>query len=158
MERSRINWNRHLPLGMDGEKTKNRMAGLLGVGIGTTLVFPIRYFNARGNLWGYVNGKYQRREGQMMMTFGELMEGVFLPMAIIALGFALMAVLFYLYHYQGCRSIYTMKRLPDQWELWRRCLTLPVIFLILSGLSTLILIGLYYLLWRFATPIDALPL
>ena len=93
-----------------------------------------------------------------METFSELMNGVFLGMGIVALGYVLFSVIMYLYHYQGCRSIYTMKRLPDRWQLWRRCLTLPVVFLLLAAVSTLVLTGLYYLLWRFATPADALPL
>ena len=34
MKRSPINWNRYVPLGMDGIKRKNQMATMLGVGIG----------------------------------------------------------------------------------------------------------------------------
>ena len=158
MKRSPVKWNDHVPLGMDGQKRKEQMTWLLICGIVYSLVFVLRYSSARSGLWGYQNGKHQRIPGRMMLEFGELMDGVFLPMAIIAVGFVIVAALFYLYHYQGCRSIYTMRRLPNKRELWRRCLTLPVAFLVLSGLATLVLLGLYYLLWRFATPIDALPL
>ena len=158
MKRSPINWNRHVPLGMDGEKRKNQMAAMLGIGIGGSLYFLIKYFSARSDLFGYINGKLQRIPNRRMLPFEELLSGTFTIMAIMALGFVIMAVMFYLYHYQGCRSIYTMKRLPDRWQLWRRCLTLPVVFLLLAAVSTLVLTGLYYLLWRFATPADALPL
>ena len=123
-----INWDHHVPLGMDGEKRKNQMTGLLCLGLACSLLFVIRYGNARSNLWGYLNGKHQRIPGRMMLEFGELMQGVFLPLAVIAFGFVVVAVLFYLYHYQGCRSIYTMRRLPNRWELWRRCLTMPAAF------------------------------
>ena len=158
MKRSQIDWNRHVPLGMDGKKRRNQMTTLLGFGMGCSLVFVIRYCNARSYLWAHMNGKYQRIPTRMMLEFSELIHGVFLPLAVIAFGFAVMAVLFYLYHYQGCRSIYTMRRLPNKWELWRRCLTMPVVFLILSGLSTLLLTAVYYLIWRYCTPLDALPL
>ena len=158
MKRSQINWNRYVPLGMDGIKRKNQMATMLGVGIGGSLIFPIKYCSARLSLFGYVNGKYQRITRNRMLPFEELLPGTFTIMAIVALGFVIAAVLFYLYHYQGCRSIYTMKRLPDQWELWRRCLLLPIVFLLLSAVCTVMLTGLYWLLWRFATPADAFPL
>jgi len=158
MKRNRINWSRLVPLGMDGVKRKNQMATMLGFGIGGSLIFVLRYSNARSNLWGYYNGRRQRIPGRMMLTFEELLPGTFTLMAIAAIGFVMAAILFYLYHYQGCRSIYTMKRLPDRRELWRRCLALPVTALVLAGLCTLILIGLYWLLWRFATPADAFPL
>ena len=158
MKRNPINWNRHVPLGMDGVKRKNQMATMLGVGIGGSLIFPIKYFSARSDLFGYVNGRYQRISHRWMLPFEELLPGTFTIMAIAALGFVIAAILFYLYHYQGCRSIYTMKRLPDKWELWRRCLMLPVVFLLLCAICTVILFGLYWLLWRYATPADAFPL
>ena len=158
MKQIRIDWNRHLPLGMDGTKTKQRMSLALGIGIGGSFRFLMRYFSARGSLYGYVNGKHQRIANRFMLPFVELLQGSFTFMAIVALGFALSTAIFYLYHYQGCRSIYTMKRLPNRWELWRRCFTVPAAFVILSGITTMILIGLYWLLWRFATPVDAFPM
>ncbi len=156
--KKRIDWNRHLPLGMDGERVKNRMSLMLGVGIGASLYCPLRYFSARASLFRYINGVYERKPHGKMVPFEELLSGSFLIMAIAAVGFLLAIAVFYLYHYQGSRGIYTMRRLPSRWELWRRCLTVPVLFLLLSILSTAVLIGLYYLLWRFATPPDALPM
>ncbi len=158
MKKRKIDWNRHVPLGMDGEKVKNRMAALLGVGIGGSLLCPLRYAQARAELFWYMNGKYQRRTRTKMVPFEELLSGSFIVMAIAAVGFVLAMAVFYLYHYQGSRGIYTMRRLPSRWELWRRCVTLPVLFLVLSILCTAVLIGLYYLLWRYATPPDAFPL
>ncbi len=156
--KKKIDWNRHLPLGMDGEKVKNRMALMLGVGIGGSLICPLRYFSARASLFRYMNGVYERNLNAKMLPFEELLTGSFTVMAIAAVGYLLAIAIFYLYHYQGSRGIYTMRRLPSRWELWRRCLTLPVVFLVLSILCTAVLIGLYYLLWRFATPPDAFPL
>lgn len=139
-------------------KVRNHMVQMLATGGIWSLLFVIRYLNARSNLWAWWDGGRQRIPGRMMLPFGELIHGVFLAMAVAALGYVIYGVFFYLSHYQGSRSIYTMRRLPDRWELWRRCLTFPAVFLLLSALCTLILLGLYYLLWRFATPPDALPL
>ncbi|MBR6607453.1 MAG: hypothetical protein IKK98_02130, partial [Oscillospiraceae bacterium] len=97
----------HVPLGMDGEKRKNQMAAMLGIGIGGSLYFLLTYFSARSDLFGYINGKLQRIPNRRMLPFEELLSGTFTIMAIMALGFVIMAVMFYLYHYQGCRSIYT---------------------------------------------------
>ena len=66
-------------------------------------------------------------------------------------------VYFYFYHYQDSRSIYTMKRLPDRWELWRRCLTLPFWTVIISGVLVLLLTGVYYLIYLKCTPAGCLP-
>ena len=153
-----IDWNRHLPMGMDGEKVRNRMALMLGAGIGCSLICPLRYFSARASLFRYMNGVYERNLNAKMVPFEELLSGSFTVMAIAMVGYLLAIAVFYLYHYQGSRGIYTMRRLPNRWELWRRCLAVPVFFLVLSILCTAVLIGLYYLLWRYATPPDAFGL
>ena len=156
--KKKIDWNRHVPLGMDGEKTKNRMARMLRAGIVISLICPLRYVQARSFLFRTINGVYERNLNAKMLPFEELLSGSFIGMASAAVGFLLAIAIFYLYHYQGSRGIYTMRRLPNRWELWRRCLALPLGFLVLSILCTALLIGLYYLLWRFATPPDAFPM
>ena len=48
----------------------------------------------------------------------------------------------YSYHFKGSKSIYLMRRLPDRWELHRRCLTLPIamaVFFLLMGFVMLLL-------------------
>ena len=42
MKKMKIDWNRHVPLGMDGEKTKNWMVGMLGAGIGILVTALIK--------------------------------------------------------------------------------------------------------------------
>lgn len=63
----------------------------------------------------------------------------------------------YLGHFQGSRSIYLMRRLPQRWELARRCLAEPLLTLagvwavyVLTGVTCFI----YY--W-FRTPAGCLP-
>lgn len=50
----------------------------------------------------------------------------------------------------GAKSIYLMGRLPDRWELHRRCLTLPLGWLLsavlLPVLTLLVYYGIYYLI------------
>ena len=60
-----------------------------------------------------------------------------------------MAAMHYVYHWKGSRSIYLMRRLPNPWELHRRCLTLPalgiVFFLIFGAAEMFIMYGIYLL-------------
>ena len=156
--RKPIDWNRHVPLGMDGEKTKNWLSLLVGVGGCCSMTFLVDYLYCRNELFVTIRGKRYLNPEAKMAAFETLMEGVFHPMAVVAAGMALIAVLMYFYHYQESRSIYTMKRLPNRWELWRRCLTLPTAFLLLCGVVTAVLTLLYWLIWRFCTPIRCLPL
>ena len=55
----------------------------------------------------------------------------------------------YTYHYQGSRSVYLMRRLPDPREFRRRCLTLPLAalacFILLAAATVLLYFGLYCL-------------
>lgn len=59
--------------------------------------------------------------------------------------------------YRGSKSIYVMRRLPNRWELGRRCAALPL----LSAGGTLALMGLltllYYALYLLITPKVCLP-
>ena len=70
---------------------------------------------------------------------------------------AAVAVMFYFYHYEGSRSIYTMKRLPNPWELWRRCLAVPLCTIVLCAVLALLLLGIYYLVYLHCTPAGCLP-
>ena len=63
----------------------------------------------------------------------------------------------YLYHYQGGRSIYRMRTLPQRGELARRCLAAPAAALgrcIPAALGTAALCALYY---RILIPAGSLP-
>lgn len=65
---------------------------------------------------------------------------IFFP--LFALGSLFFIVYHYSYHFRGSKSIYLMRRLPDRWELHRRCLTLPIamaVFFLLLGFIMLLL-------------------
>lgn len=67
------------------------------------------------------------------------------------------AVQNYLGHFQGSRSIYLMRRLPQRWELARRCLGEPA--LCLAGcLAVYVLTGVTcFIYYWFRTPAGCLP-
>ena len=68
------------------------------------------------------------------------------------------AAVLYSSYYQGSRSIYLMRRLPDGRSLLRRQVwTAPVCWALTILLSGAVLLGLCWLLWRFKTPAECLP-
>ena len=151
-------WNKLVPLGIDAERLRLRLFLMVGLGGALSIRFLYRYADAVRQLYTRRGNDRVLIPGAKVPAFGVLLQDCFNPMAFIGGAMLLGAVGLYLYHYQGSRSIYTMKRLPDRWELWRRCLTVPIVMCLWCIAVTLALTGLYYLAWRFLTPAVCLPL
>ena len=149
----KIDWNRYVPLGIDGAEIRNWVVWGLIFGAAWSLGFFFRFADAKRDLF-FTTGKWT---GQPIKPFWEVIGNAFLLLSILAFIMIVMAVYFYFYHYQNGRSIYTMKRLPNRWELWRRCLTVPVLIIVLCGLLALLLTGIYYLVYLYCTPAGCLP-
>ena len=67
-------------------------------------------------------------------------------------------VLLYSSYYQGSRSIYLMRRLPDGRSLLRRQVwSVPLRVMGLLLLLGMVLLALSWLVWRFVTPAQCLP-
>lgn len=96
-------------------------------------------------------------EEAVMPPFPAFLGGFGLPFLLLALCQPAVALAHHLYHYQGGRSIYRMRTLPQRGELARRCLAAPAAALgrcTLAALGTAALCALYY---RILTPAGALP-
>ena len=63
----------------------------------------------------------------------------------------------YLYFRKDSMSIYLMRRLPDKWELHRRCWGRPLIFFLQSLALILCLTAFYFLIYLLFTPAGCLP-
>jgi hypothetical protein len=87
-----------------------------------------------------------------MPTFAEMMSHRYVLFVIIIFCMAALAIRNYKYHFQGSKSIYLMKRLPDQRDLARRCLTLPVLGILASILFAAITTCLCYWVYMSSTP------
>lgn len=153
----RLDWNRYVPLGINGRKVRNGLLLVLGFGMLVSFGFLSRLFDARDELYEWVGRTRVLRPGAVMPDYPTLLRGTFWGLGAAAAGMIVLAAAFYACHYQGGRSIYTMRRLPKRWELWRRCLTLPV----LTALACLILaVGLtllYFEIYLQVTPEGCLP-
>lgn len=118
---------------------------------------------AVGRILSAVNRLYRVRGGVRYLIQGALMEDYVVVLDDGLKGFLLVAVAMialagyhYAYHFQGSRSIYLMRRLPNRWELWRRCLTVPVVAALSALAAAGVLLVLYYLFYVWLTPTECL--
>lgn len=151
---------RHIPVGKDWRSQRNRIMWGFALVIATTFQVLSSYINARRALYEYVNatGKWVLVESRTIVPYLWLVENTALVGLMIFLGaMALMVVHNYLYHRQGSMSIYLMKRLPDRWELHRRCWTVPVTASLAAGALSAAMIGIFYIVYLTCTPAQCLP-
>ena len=150
MRRKRIAWDRLVPLGVNARQERNLLLGLLLVSLCWSLGRFLGTYFYRLSLMEDTPQPYVR-----MPAFGELLRGSGFGFFLTALCMLAMAAGHWLYHYHGgSRSIYLMRRLPDKWDLWRRCLTLPLLGLLGSLLLPLSLLLVYFAVYRLCTPPD----
>ena len=122
-----------------------------------SLGFLFRYFDTYNQLLYTRNGiRYQYRY-QMMADYDELLGGSMRGIYIIILLLGVSVFLNYASFYQGSRSIYLMKRLPNRWELHRRCIFLPVLGMAGALAIRITVLLFYFAVYMLVTPDRCLP-
>lgn len=150
----RLDLERFAPVGYDWrQELKYFAGGLIGA-----FVYSLRYvFRLRND---YINLYYiSRTTGErilrgdiMMRNFCDIIDNCLLAFPLVALVMALFAALHYVYHRRGSRSDYTMRRLPDRWEMHRRCLTIPVCAVLICLIAGFVMLLIYYGIYMLVTP------
>lgn len=155
----RIDWDRLSPLGLPGKTLWNWLCVAIGCGIGAAAVsFGSKYISAYGELFTYTEDrKAVLIPGALMPNFAKLMDGALTLLGILAGCMPAVMLVLYLYHYQDGRSIYTMRRLPSRWELWRRCITLPAWTAVLCAAAAGLVTALFFGVYLWITPAGCLP-
>ncbi len=148
--------SRYAPLGINVRSEWQGYVAGLAVAVVYSMIYLLRYFNARENLYEWTLQGRQLIEGAVMPDFAELMDGMLLVFAAIALTMIGLAVYHYIYHRLDTKSYYVMRRLPSRWELHLRCLTLPMVGLFICGAAVLIIIAMYYWIYMGCTPEECL--
>ena len=94
--------------------------------------------------------------GRQIEKLNTLLQGILWWMIIAVTVFIVYAVYYYRVYYQR-HAVYLMKRVPDRFEMHRRCLTVPIILTVEAIIIAVILV-LYckYLYYRY-TPEMYLP-
>ena len=92
------------------------------------------------------------KDGAIMIDFVEILGEGLLGFLIVSALMIAAAVMHYVYHFYESKSIYTMRRLPSRWELHRRCLTLPAVGLVISAITAMIFLVVFYAIYMNMTP------
>ena len=154
---------RHLPPGWDWENLKSGLLFGHLFSCLTMLSFLPRYLEARDALFAYTQSPSGSLIRELVPTrtispFRAILQGWPLTGMWIFLIFMVFQILRYYSSFtSGAMSIYTMRRLPDKWELHRRCWMQPLLSALAEALLFLTLAGLCWLVWYFATPAPCRP-
>ena len=155
----KMKWlEKYAPLGIG---VKNQVTAYFAGVITATVYsmwFILRYISARNELFENVRGEQKLIEGAVMRDFNMLTQNLFWGFVIMIIVTLFTGVFFYFYHYEGSKMIYLMKRLPDKGELWRRCVTLPIVGTVILVVWMIIVRLLYFVIYVFCTPAQCLPL
>ena len=154
MRRPQINWERLAPAGLDGKRETVRAGCALAGSALWSLGAPVRM----AQRWGEIRRMQLRGyyENLYMLPFSEIMGSALWGFALTALCLAAVAAWHYVCHRQGSRADYLMRRLPDRWELHRRCLAIPLAGILTAALLALALRGFYWWLYLTFTPPECL--
>jgi hypothetical protein len=148
--------SRHAPQGINiHSEVKYYITGLI-CAFFYSLLFLIRYGNALSNLYRWKGNERVLLTDAIMDDFVIILDTALMGFVIVALASLILVIYHYVYHHQGSKSIYLMKRLPNRWELHRRCLTLPLMGALLCLLAALILLLAYYGIYIACTPKECL--
>lgn len=148
----------HAPLGINVHSEVTYYAGGVTVATIQSMGFLFRYGEARRALYEVKAGKPVLIEGAVIKDFASLTENMFLLAVVVCVVTLLASIFYYMYHYQGSKMMYLMKRLPDKWEVYRRCLTLPIAGATLMAVWAFVLRMIYYAIYILCTPNQCLPL
>lgn len=92
------------------------------------------------------------RKGAIMPDFVELFGHYWIGFLIVSLCMVALLIHHYAYHYQDSKSIYLMRRLPNRWELLKRCAALPLFSVAVSFLMGFLLLFIYFGIYLLVTP------
>ncbi len=133
-----------------------------GVLFGMGAVFSFHFFEELYDAYYkliWIDMESERRivEGAVAEPFMKLMEGraaMFVPYFMFL---GIMAVYHYFYYYQGAKSIYLMRRLPERGALTRSCIEGSLLCMGAGAAAIIILYLLYYGVYLLVVPVECLP-
>ena len=122
-----------------------------------SLGFLFRYADKYQQLFVHTETGRTLRSQAMMPEFEELLGGCMGGFYVVFLLLLTSIFLYYASFYQGSRSIYLMKRLPNRGELHRRCILLPALGMAAALAVRIIVLLLYFAVYMLVTPDRCLP-
>ena len=141
-----------VPAGVDLRQEAKWIGGGLGISFLYSLTFFASYANENRALYWVRGSEKVLRDGAVMADFKAVLGNSLVGFWVVALCMAALLVYHIVYHYQGSKSIYLMRRLPSRRELWRRCVALPLLAALLSLCLAMTALVLYYMFYMASTP------
>ncbi len=149
----KIDLARHAPPGIKQEWEKQFFVSGWVASLLYSFGFLIRYFDYRSDLFVYRSGTIRELDtSRVMPDFYVVLDNCLMFYVMFAVCMLLFAVYHYAYHRMGSKSIYTMRRLPNKWELHRRCLTLPIAAALILLISAAVTLMLWFGIYMLCTP------
>ena len=149
---------RLFPLGWPWNNEVMGAACAEGISAFTALyLFAYRFNRAADSLYSGTGPERQLVPGAMMPSYPQVLGNAMILFGVTALALALLPIAHFLFHRQGARSDYLMRRLPQRWELAKRCLAGTAVLLAATALIAAILFGLFFIWYLCLTPAGHLP-
>lgn len=147
----------YVPLGIDPEsEIKWVITGIILSALFSLGGFLISYMSDFDALFYWKGGERIVIEGVVMRDFAELIgvypAGFFSGFVLIQICMIGVSIYHYVYHYLGSTSMYVMKRFPSKSELWKRCLAMPILLILVCAAVSFILMLLYFVFYMLVTP------
>ena len=149
---------RYAPPGLSLESMKNTYIWCVLFSFGGLLWFVMRFFYHKDKLFEENQlGERFLREGAVMADFDAVLGLSFVWCALGAMVLAAYIVYFYCSYHSGSKSIYTMRRLPDRWEIHRRSIPLPLLAAASIVVLRAVLVLICFAAYMGWTPDQCLP-
>ena len=148
----------HAPLGIELANEVMIYVSAMTLSLLYSLIYLGNYISERNNLYEKIGEKQVLRTGAKMPEFEALIEGRMIGFGIVIVILICISVYHYIYHYMDSKLVYLMKRLPNKWEMHKRCLVIPVAGIIITIVCMILLWFLYYGIYLVFTPQQCLPL
>ena len=150
----KVDLSRYFPVSANIKKERKTFWILLAIAAAYSLIFFIQLFFAREKLfdWDYKTGMNILRENALMPLYTEVLAESLYGLYALTIASILGIIRNYASFWQGSKSIYLMRRLPDRFELHRRCLSMPIADACITLLVAAILFFLYYAVYIAVTP------
>lgn len=142
----------YAPPGMDKKRERGCYIFLLLLAVARSCYFFDKLRWELAKLYIEYGGYREYRHDVMMVDFYRLLNGNFLLFGAVILYCVGTMVFRFWYYYQGSKSIYLMRRLPDRSVLIRSCVETPLKRILLSLVVVAGLLLIFYLVYWIATP------
>lgn len=152
-----IRIRKYAPLGIDLSKEMTIFALAMIAAFIYSLIYIGRYLTNRNQLYEIVGTKKVLIDGAKMPSFDILFDGSLLGFVLVGIVMVGLVVYHYYYHRMDSKSIYLMKRLPNKWELHKRCLSLPIVGIVISIITMVLLWAVYFGIYMLFTPQQCFP-